>query len=157
VISSRAYLIGLIAVVRFISPSAQANADSINSRIAIPRLIVAPTSARQGNAPVRVRLVDQLPTPGSAASVSLAAGSSEAFVVDVKQAALSVQLLAAAFHMRAALAARRAMYPTGDIVVTIPASVAKRAVSPQDRAAFEPLVAELRAHVVGDVVEVRLP
>ncbi len=154
-LSRKARLIGVVFIAALLTPSVRANADGADSPITVLRQAVAISiSARQGTAPVRVRLVEKLPTPESAASVSLPSGASDGFVVEVKQSALSVYVLAAAFHARSAMAGRRAKYPSGDIVVNISEMLSNRTPSPRDQAAFAPLIAELRGHTVGDVIEV---
>lgn len=151
----KALYTGLLSVAWLPFLSQHAGGDGVTMPITIPRPLAVPsTSVNESDALVRVRLVEDLRKPGSIASVSLPAGSNEAFIVEVKRSVLSSELLAAAFGVRSHLAAMRSKRSNANIVVYIPATFSPRGLSPDDQVKFERVVVELRAHPPGDFIEV---
>jgi len=125
--------------------------------LALPTAVLRPGSSisvNESHALVRIRLVEELRKPGSAASVSLQAGPNEVFMIEVKRSVLSVQILAAAFAIRPHLAATRSKHPNANVVVYIPGTLSSRNLSPSDQLMFERLMTELKGHAPGDFIEV---
>lgn len=150
-----ALISGLVSISWPPVPAQRASADGITLPIAVFGPTAGPSvSLGESDAVVRVRLVEKLQNPASAASVSLPAGSNEVFMVEVKRSALSAQVLAAAFAVRSHLAARRSKHSNANIVVYIPANLSPRSLSPSEQLMFARLVVELQAHPPGGFIEV---
>jgi hypothetical protein len=152
-LSLKILITGLVSITWHPIPSQPAEVDGIASQIALLRR-ESSGSTNESNPLIRVRLVEELLKPGSAASVRLQAGSNEVFVVEVKRSLLSAQVLAAAFAARPHLAGRRSEHPNANVVVYIPDKFSPRILPPSDQLMFENLVTQLKGHPPGDFIEV---
>ena len=150
----KAVLAGLVSTAWLYNPSSGTGLVAIDLRTAVFAPKVGPSVPGDESDPlIRIRLVSEV-RPGSVASVRLPAGSNQVITIEVKQSALSEQVLAAAFSVRSSLAARRASHPTANIVLNIPEISGPRPLSPSDQAKFARLVTSLQAQPLGTSIEV---
>jgi len=104
---------------------------------------------------VKLRLVEELPNPTAAASVTRT--GTDAFAVDIKRSALSADILAVSLKALGGFAKPAARFPRANIVVYVSGQASAGTIQASERIRLEAISSQLKGMSRGAILEIVQP